>query len=70
MKTYRNGTTTRQWDVYYSRLEEHEKYMWSIKPIREEFDNEEKFKVAMTAWEMKDACERPNKPGYLYANND
>lgn len=69
MKTYRNGTTDHQWEVYRADLEIHERYMESIKPVEEEFDDVRDYDNAMLKWHEKLVMDAPSKPGAYYSNN-
>lgn len=58
------------WGRYEKELEAHVQHMEDIKPLRENFDTDIDFERAMSNWQMEYAMNKPNEPGYFWANND
>jgi hypothetical protein len=59
-----------EWLQYFMELDRHVQHMESIRPQKDQFDNESAYARAYSAWSMKESCDAPNKPGYYRANND
>lgn len=62
--------TKDQLDRYHQELEAFESDMLSKKPKREEFKYNFLYEKALLEWERAWICDRPNRPGYEFANND
>ena len=55
---------------YYNKLKEFEQSMELKKPNPLDFVSIDAFNKALSEWNMAWFCDRPNKPGYEFANND
>lgn len=57
-------------EQYEKELSAFKSMMEAKKPKRENFQTQWEFEQALNAWNTEYWCDRPNKPGYKYANND
>jgi hypothetical protein len=70
MKGKMEDTSLPEWQAYYADLKRHIEKMESRKPKREDFKSDDEFYSAQSKWDIAYFCDAPNKPGYMYANND
>lgn len=61
--------TAAEWTKYYHELHAYSTRKQATKPRRYEYGTIEEFRIAMRQWEFEYHCDKPNPPGYEFANN-
>ena len=62
--------TPKDWEEYYAQLLAYTKAKQSTKPRRHEYATIDEYRTALRQWDFEFHCDKPNPPGYQFANND
>lgn len=62
-------TTRSSWEIYTERLADHIDRMEKTKPHRHEYATASEYNSALTTWNFIFHTDKPNPPGYEFANN-